>query len=470
MRTFPPSFLALLAAATQLRAQQQHHPTAIRKMSPDEGEKFFPEYYAFGPAPSLSPLLPRNIRATNDGEEEEEDPALLSSNATIPFQPPYPLHYDYHSASSEQDPALPPRRARDDVLARLRGRQFACPAGTHSCTNIEQPNYCCNTGTTCFAVTGAPESGNVGCCPEGQTCGLTVGACADGATSCPAGVGGGCCIPGFVCADVGCISSTITLITSPQTTLTSTILSTPTTTLLPPAPTTIIVTVLVTVTPAGGGAPVLSTTTQTTTASPSPSPPTSTISNVGGGGGIPPYRPTSGSSSTATTSEATSASYCPTGFYPCLAVLGGGCCRTGRDCVPTSCPPGVSSAPMMTTVVATNGATVAVPVTDAEAAAAAAGVLGTSTCAVGWFMCGSSSSSSSSDGATATAVVVGGVLGGEGCCPSGYACGTASCTLSASTATATVAKALPSSGGAAAAALPKVGVVAVGLGVVLAML
>ncbi|KAL7623458.1 hypothetical protein AAE478_007140 [Parahypoxylon ruwenzoriense] len=428
----PPSLLVLLlSAATQLHAQQQQHvPTAIRKMSLDEGEKFMPEYYAFGPSP---------LHARSDLPPSSSDP-LLSDNSSIimPFQQPYPRHLNlYHAANlglgaddddGEKEPPPPPprrpglqegqrggrqdgdsalfyRRARD-VLSQLRGRQFACPEGTHGCTNIAQPNYCCTDGTTCFVVTNAPEAGNVGCCPEGQNCGGSVGSCTDGATACPADIGGGCCIPGFACADVGCVFSTVSVITQPQTTITSTILSTPT-------PTTQIVTVIVTVTPTDGGAPVISTTTQTTTVS------------GGAGGGIPPYRPTGTSTPTTSPSPTTSSTsspiptFCPTGFYACLASAGGGCCRTGRDCSTTSCPAGA-----LTTVVATNGATVVVPASDA---AAATRVLPSPTCAGGWYLC---------SGADAGPIA--------GCCPEGYVCGVASCTLSAATATATVQKELPS--------------------------
>ncbi|OTB06959.1 hypothetical protein M426DRAFT_318327 [Hypoxylon sp. CI-4A] len=412
MLNLPPSLLVLLAAATQLRAQQQEHPTAIRKMTPEEGEKILPHYYAFEPAPQ--PQL--EARGATDDEE-------LSGNSTavVPFEPPYPIHYDYVrpkprralEARREEEKESLYHRARD-VLSKLRGRQFACPQDTHSCTNIDQPNYCCTDGTTCFVVTNAPDAGNVGCCPEGQNCGVTVGTCTDGSTACSAEQGGGCCISGFVCAEVGCISSTVSVIT--QTTITSTAIRTT------PSPSTQVITVIVTVTPTDGGAPVTSTTTQTTTAAVEPSSAstataTSTTSeaasasSVTNSGGIPPYRPTSGSS------LASSESYCPTGFYACSAGAGGGCCRTGRDCSTASCPPLTGS-----TTVESNGATVVVPLTDAVAAGTT-----TSTCASGWFMCGTEA------GPVA------------GCCPTGYSCGTASCTIETSTATATVQKELPSS-------------------------
>ncbi|KAK6951415.1 hypothetical protein Daesc_007950 [Daldinia eschscholtzii] len=392
MLRLPPSLLVLLlAAATQLRAQQQQHPTAIRKMSLDEGEMFLPEYYAFAPSQLQS-------------RDEEEFLQAKNSSAAIPFHPPYPLHYDYLRRAEARDsgPSLY-NRARD-ILAKLQGRQFACPESTHSCENIDQPNYCCSQGTQCFVVTNAPEAGNVGCCPDGQT--------------------------------------TVSVIT--QTTVTSTTVS------ASPSASTRIVTVIVTVTPSDGGAPVLSTTTQTTTASASPTSSTSAHSATATGG-IPPYRPTSGSSETTTTSpapapssesesESESTSYCPTGFYACLARQGpGGCCRTGRDCSTTSCP---APPPPMTTIIS-NGATIAVPVSDAQQAATAAGggeTQPTATCASGWFLCGEDA------GPVA------------GCCPSGYTCGTASCTLATTAATATVQKELPNAAAAAAASSRRRGI------------
>ena len=166
------------------------------------------------------------------------------------------------------------------------------------------------------------------------------------------------------------------------------------------------------------------TTTQTATAIPSTTPTTSSSSSssppntasTSTGGGQPPFRPT-GTSTTAT--PTLPADYCPTGFYACLAVAGGGCCRTGRDCSTTSCPP-----PPMTTIT-TDGATIVVAVSDASKAVSAKP---TSTCAGGWYLC-----------PTEAGPVA-------GCCPSGYACGTASCTLSTSTATATVQKVFPNEG------------------------
>jgi len=249
--SLPPSLLLLLA--TQLYAQPDSSkskkngggggdpglllPTAVRKMSLDEGEMFMTEYYAFAPDdvlnggnPQSPPLPPHPMvaREANTLVLTPEEVALLAANssATLSFRSPFPRHLDYRDSdwrsSSVHDTARGYRekdgghggeeglyrRARN-ALARLQGRDFACPGGTHVCSNIDRPNYCCTDGATCFIVENAPNAGNVGCCPEGQTCGGSVASCADGNTACPAEEGGGCCIPGFICADVGCAYLTL---------------------------------------------------------------------------------------------------------------------------------------------------------------------------------------------------------------------------------------------------------------------
>lgn len=148
-----------------------------------------------------------------------------------------------------------------------------------------------------------------------------------------------------------------------------------------------------------------STTTRTTSSTTSTGSTTASASTSGDASA--PVRPTSGTTST-------SAGFCPTGFYACSAVYGGGCCQTGRDCQTTSCP---STA--YTTIIS-SGVTIAVPATDVTATATTTG-----TCAGGWSLCPTSA------GPTA------------GCCPSGYSCGTASCFLATGSATASLAKEVP---------------------------
>ncbi|KAF3005535.1 hypothetical protein E8E14_005357 [Neopestalotiopsis sp. 37M] len=391
----PASLVVLIA--TQLQAQQIL-PTAIKKMSLDEGEKIMPEHIGFAPEyTSLqSPLQARGLLTP-----EEELLLAANSSAVISYRPPFGVNVAGEALDLRNNG--PSWRRAKEALHRLQGRDYSCPTNTASCESIGQPNYCCATGETCVEVENQPDSGNVGCCPDGQTCGGTVGPCGSGSTACAAEVGGGCCISGYVCAQVGCIASTVTVVT--LTTTSSTVLSdsTAVTTVTTTASPSIITTTASTATSTS------TTTTSTSTATATDTDTTSTST----GTALPPWRPTSGSDSNTITT--TSADYCPTGFYACLATYGSGCCRTGRDCVTTSCPPVAS------TTITSNGATIVVAASDVPT------TTGTSTCASGWFLCG-----------TAAGPVA-------GCCPSGYACGTASCTLSASTATATVQKELPSS-------------------------
>ncbi|KAK8050521.1 hypothetical protein PG994_012251 [Apiospora phragmitis] len=363
----PASLLLLIA--NQLHAQQLL-PTEVKKMSLDEGEKLMPHFLRFAPElePARSPVEARRVL---DPEEE----LLLAANAsaTLPFRPPFGIHYSGGEALEDSSLALALFRRRRDALARLQGRAFACPENTKSCDSIGQPNYCCATGETCFKVNNAPNAGMWDAARPGRT--------------------------------IGCVASSVSVIT--MTTTSSTVIAAP-------SPTTVVTTVVVTVSPSSQK-PTTSTVTQTTTdGAPTP---TST-------GGQPPYRPTSGSDSPGTTDEPAPTTtepppsdYCPTGFYACLATAGSGCCRTGRDCVTTSCPP------IAKTTLTSNGMTLVLPATDVPEAPPAE-----ATCAGGWFLCPSEA------GPVA------------GCCPSGYDCGSASCTLSAVTATATVQKELPGAG------------------------
>ena len=200
------------------------------------------------------------------------------------------------------------------------------------------------------------------------------------------------------------VASSISVIT--QTTMQSTTISN--------SPTTVIATVIVTVTPTYTREPETSTTTRTTTAGP-----TST-----GTGALPPVRPTSSDDDDEPDPSSTTDApeYCPTGFYACEASAGAGCCRTGRDCATTSCPPPSE----YTTITNGDGVTVVAPVptgTDAGDDQPEP------ECASGWSLC------------PAEAGPI------AGCCPDGYRCGTASCTLSQPDATATAQKQFPNAAG-----------------------
>ncbi|BAE60984.1 unnamed protein product [Aspergillus oryzae RIB40] len=292
----------------------------IKKMSDDEGEKFFLDYWYFG--------------ETNQTDLQSSQPSEKRQSSLhpriYPYQPSHPLDlgefYDSHRWMGQFSPLL--------------RREFKCPAGTNSCTSINRPNSCCSTGSTCELVDDT-GSGDVGCCPDGENCSGTIGSCQQGYTSCPASLGGGCCIPGYECVSGGCANVYTVTITVSSTVMVSTVTDT---------------------------VPATSTVSSSSSSSSSS---TTKSSSESTGEFTPPARPTS--LSTATASQ--TGSICPIGFYACSAVYQGGCCRTGRDCDTSSCPQTPS------TTITTNDRTIVVPA-ETEAPPATTG-----RCASGWFRC-----------------------------------------------------------------------------------
>lgn len=168
----------------------QQIPSMVRKMSSDEGEKFYFNYWSWDD-PFLSSSSTRDVVNASITELAEPQPAMLLHTSTDADS--------LLSAEMKGDYARSARRA----LFMLLGRDFQCPTGTFSCTSIGQPDSCCGDGATCVIVqdTGL---GVVGCCPAGETCGDTVSSCGAGYTSCASSLGGGCCIPGYTCVTGGC--------------------------------------------------------------------------------------------------------------------------------------------------------------------------------------------------------------------------------------------------------------------------
>ena len=365
-------------------------PTGVKKMSGDEGEKFFLDYWGFD--------------GTLHQFDEHDGGSETLGNLSIP---PF------------LRPAIAPHTNHDRPSPRLLGRNiferdYKCPAGTKSCSSIGQGDLCCELGETCVST-----SSGVGCCPSGSTCGGGVSGCDTGAgyTSCPNSPNGGCCIPGAVCEGTGCIfygTETVTMTLETETVTTGASFRTETSsgrTVTVAYPTTKI---------------SAYTTTKTVTASVLLSTGSTCTSGffscpVSLGGGCcrngqgcatdtqcsevtstttvkpgAPILPTSQSISAATVKTTTAVANCPTGFYMCSAVYLGGCCRVGRDCHTTSCPP------QDTKTLISSGRTIYV--TGAGGAAATGGG---GSCANGWFSCPA--------------------LDNGGCCPSGYQCGQASC-------------------------------------------
>ena len=180
-------------------------------MSADEGEKFYMEYWQFGGELEQSELSDTTT-SLRIRDEEEEARLLANASAVLSFRLPFALHSeDGSDPLSYED--LRARKAIEGrnaaaVLAMLDKRDFVCPTGTANCSAINYPNSCCSTSETCFAIQDT-GFGPVGCCPNGSTCGGTISACSAPNTSCDDSLGGGCCIPNYVCAGVGCKSSSM---------------------------------------------------------------------------------------------------------------------------------------------------------------------------------------------------------------------------------------------------------------------
>ncbi|PBP21490.1 hypothetical protein BUE80_DR007690 [Diplocarpon rosae] len=371
----PPSRRRDLEPADQhLRLGRK--PVGVMKMSEAEGEKFYMDYWRFErplEEPQTSVGVADSLRKR---DLEEEERVAANASAVTNFRPPFVLHTEDSDAADSGATELRFRDSRR-VLAELRKRAFTCPTGTADCSAIGFPGSCCSTSEVCFNIEdtglGAMNSSLVVVITKiftvtassitmTSTSVSTVtstpknSACPLDAQSCAASLGGGCCPINRVCALNSCAP-------------------------LPATSTTV------------------SNFIPTTTAT-----------------GVEPFRPNSGLSTDITTASNPGPTTCPTGFYACEAYYEGGCCRTGRDCQKTSCPPTSS------TTIVNSGVTIVVPIGSAAVVATPTG-----NCAQGWATCAAS-------------------LGGN-CCPSGWGCGTASCSSADASSTNVVQKASPGGAG-----------------------
>ena len=180
-------------------------PIVVRKMSGDQGEMFFPEYWQFeaetdrAPKPELDRRkpTPRSLRPL-EGTSTVEDWA--NASMPQPLQAPFSLHTNHRLDTRPLFSRL--LRSPGAIFARD-SPGFACPGGTSACTSINRPNSCCAAGLVCRLTTDVGQ-GDVGCCEPGQVCGEEVASCPAEDLLCPDSLGGGCCIPGSVCDGVGC--------------------------------------------------------------------------------------------------------------------------------------------------------------------------------------------------------------------------------------------------------------------------
>jgi hypothetical protein len=161
----------------------------VKKMSDDEGEKFFLDYWSFGDVPSYS------NRSEQQLAEDGFSPAPFVAQS-YPFGPSYSL-------GSNGDNQFIPRGSSFGANNLLETRDFKCPTGTSACTSIGRSDRCCGAGETCEIVADMGH-GDVGCCPSWKMCSGMIGSCQSGYTVCSQALGGGCCIPGYDCVPGGC--------------------------------------------------------------------------------------------------------------------------------------------------------------------------------------------------------------------------------------------------------------------------
>lgn len=211
MLGLPTSLLLLLSAQVRdIHAETQRLPTAIRKMGTDAGEKFTQEYFTFGDQDGVVQAgMQAKVALPAQGFLTAGEEALLAANssASIPYRAPFAAHFLGAAAALDERYRIAPweafNRARQ-IQARLEKRDFACPTGTSSCSAIGYPDSCCESGETCVKIADT-GLGPVGCCPSGVSCTGTI-ACSGDQQGCSSDSGGGCCIPGWSCASVGCES------------------------------------------------------------------------------------------------------------------------------------------------------------------------------------------------------------------------------------------------------------------------
>jgi hypothetical protein len=170
---------------SQIASQLAEGPArGVRKMSDNEGEKFFLDYWDFvGSSGALTERsLPESVNLTTVETESENgySPARFVDQS-------YPFEFSFPPEFEEGHQA----------------RDFKCPTGTSACTNIDRSDRCCGSGETCEIVADTGH-GDVGCCAKEKTCSGLIGSCANDYTACSQALGGGCCIPGYDCVDGGC--------------------------------------------------------------------------------------------------------------------------------------------------------------------------------------------------------------------------------------------------------------------------
>lgn len=183
-------------------------PIGVHKMSGDEGEMFFPEYWVFDMELRNAPAnTSRDTRVPSlPLPSQHQHSGILEDWANSTWLYPLRASFSLHSHRQNESKRLLRRLGRlpRALFHQLDERDFQCPGNTLSCTSINRPNSCCPIGESCQLITNT-GLGDVGCCTQGQTCSQQASTCQEGYKSCPVSSGGGCCVPGYDCDGVGCM-------------------------------------------------------------------------------------------------------------------------------------------------------------------------------------------------------------------------------------------------------------------------
>jgi len=274
---------AIQALKHQHERRHNPAPVAVRKMPPDESEKFY--HYSDPFARSIPDYFSLEGDVSVLGARDAD-----SSGLSLDLQAP---HYGA-------------------PLPQILKRDFSCPGNYYACDSINAPTYCCRVDAQCIIIQDT-GMGTIGCCPNGHKCEGSLKGCNSDQVACDASQGGGCCVKGFKCSSNGCVPDN-----SSGGTATTTVEGLP-----PPVPTGTCPTGFYSCAARFNGG----------------------CCRIGRDCAMTdcPARttgPTTAGDERKTTPTAVHvpAGNCQTGWHSCPPSFNGGCCPTGYDCGITNCP------------------------------------------------------------------------------------------------------------------------------------
>ncbi|PQE10930.1 GPI anchored protein [Rutstroemia sp. NJR-2017a WRK4] len=118
-------------------------PVGVMKMSVDEGEKFFMEYWQYGENTQSEVVEEAETGSVRARDLKEEVRLLANASTPITFRAPFALHTEDQSGPLAYEELRMRERDSAAALAVLEKREFKCPTGTSNCSSIGYPNSCC---------------------------------------------------------------------------------------------------------------------------------------------------------------------------------------------------------------------------------------------------------------------------------------------------------------------------------------